>query len=292
MLEKEEPSSVSGTRVRLTLIAHENAAAEVTAEKGFPVSVTPKMTSVLQKLGDEMKAEPQKAKDISAIVSYVSGIYEPARQVMTRARYPEEQKTVFVPLSEKFCPMESIVLKGKEQAAWQALRDRLGKQYNFKNIKAVFYDGTIEDLERRMAAAGELTSRNALVYMDEAVAAQSADKIQALSPRATFVKEALTPKAELAEGEAEGAYMSIGGHIVLAIGILDIVKNGRKDAEFLNRVAALMSAIARNAVSPEELKQMIADGSIRLKLPPVRKIDISNNMATYFIMEEAAMTAL
>ena len=250
-------------------------------------------TDGMSKVRDMLRTDqPRETQDMMRAINYTVDIYRASREVIRETSVPDNPRTVFVPVSERFCPTSSIVLKGKEQATWKELRDRLSKEYNFSNLRVVFYDGTLQDLEEKMGKAEGLNAKNTVIYMDEMAANETPDKVKALNAHATVVKEALTPKAELKPGEEEGAYISIGGHVALALGILDVVSESRTDREYLVLVTNLMTAISRKAVTPEAFQDMLRKGDLRIQLPPITKIDIDKNMNTFFIAEEAAMKSL
>jgi hypothetical protein len=253
----------------------------------------PEVGALRKELEEKTRTSPEKAGHMLEALSYVAGIYEPARQVLTETRTPDAPRAIFIPVSEKFCPIDATVLRGKKQAAWKALRDELDRKYEFSSIAVVFYDGTMRNLMEKVASRPDISKENALVYIDAREALRATpEQYAALGGKATVVKEELVRKEELKPGEEEGAYISIGGHVILALGILDIVKNNRADSEYLAHVANLASAISRNMTRPEEFLEMLKKGELTIKLPPIQRIDINTNMETYFSTEEAVMKSL
>ena len=82
---------------------------------------------------------------------------------------------------------------------------------------------------------------------------------------------------------------------MLALGILELLrkeKEGKMDASLFDTVAGLAASLSGNRTKPEEFKEMFKKGDITINLPPIRKIDIDDNMAAYFITEEALLKSL
>ncbi len=240
--------------------------------------------------GPKNAAQPIATPGISALssaeaaIKYAAGIkaaiIEGNKILLNGTRSPEAKRFIFMPvLADKSCPPE--VLKAKLQKVWKGYRSALERE-EFSDITVVFYNGGIDDLEAKRKSLG-LTKDSALIYIDNNMAEANPAAIESLKSDATIVKE-VTPE--------DGVYYSVGGHVMLALGILDYVRNGRRDDEYIDQLAQLASAVSGGLTKPDEFKDMLKKGDIKISLPPIAKIAIDDYMAAYFTQEEAVMKAL
>ncbi|OGW83600.1 MAG: hypothetical protein A2987_02925 [Omnitrophica bacterium RIFCSPLOWO2_01_FULL_45_10] len=238
-------------------------------------------TAKMEKLAE--RARPD--EEFANVIRYILNVYGAAKDVIGQTRFPKEPRTIFIPISEKFVP---LAFKAKLAGEWRALRDLLNKRYNFSDITVIFYDGTLEDLEGKMGGKQGLDRKNAFAYVDEKMTKANAVKYGALTKKVTAMKEIAPEK---------GAYLSIGGHVILALGILDIVRNDRDDTEYISRVINLLRAISDNSeiykdVKPDYFLDLIRRGDLEMGLPPITKIDMDENMGEALVVEKTVMSAL
>jgi hypothetical protein len=223
-----------------------------------------------------------------------TSMYDRAKSVLLDTRYPDEPRVICIPVSEKICPIDTV--RNKVQQIWKGLRPALGEK-GFRNITLLFYDGTVKNLNEKLsglAASGRTFAKaNTLAYIDASAAEREPEEYRALADmkakdRITMVREAIPQ---------EGTYISVGGHVILALGILDIVRNGRSDPDYISLVANLAAAMSdgQPGTKAEDYKELLKKGDIAgiiLRLPPARKIDINADMESHFLMEETAMKSL
>lgn len=228
------------------------------------------------------KSEPP---NIASARSYAEDLARRAGEILRSTRYPEEPRFIFIPVSEKICPAGT--LRNKVQEVWRSVRGSSARN-GFRDVRVIFYDGTAKGLDEKLAdlaAGGEAISRNnALAYIDSRLYDEGKSALSAV----TLVRE------EIPQG---GTYISVGGHVALALGILDIVRSGRSDDEYIDMVAALAASISAHqpGAEPADFRELLRKGDIEgilIRLPPVEKLDLNAGVEAYFIMEEAAMKSL
>lgn len=219
---------------------------------------------------------------LQALEAYLAKIYDAASEVMAATPDPGEPRTVFLPLSSRFCPIDPIIMKGALTKGWKELRDNLSRKYSFSNITVIFYDGTLEDLNSKKKES--CNTGNAFAYIDESAARANPRLYRTISKNMTTVME--TAEAD------KPVFVSIGGHIVLALGLLDIVRNDRDDAEYTTKVVNLLNALSKESnATPDNLRELLKKGELKIVLPPIQKVDMER-MREYAIMDEAVSTAL
>jgi hypothetical protein len=103
------------------------------------------------------------------------------------------------------------------------------------------------------------------------------------------------------KADKEGGYLSVGGHVGLALGVLDLkarFNNGVSDPDYLGLVLACAKSLGVDAAqlsgitTPQQLIDILKDGRLIVRLPRITKVDIDDNMRTFAASEEAAMKAV
>jgi hypothetical protein len=222
-----------------------------------------------------------------ALKDTFANVYKSAKDVIEHTRYPEKQRIVCIPMSEKICPSAGV--RAQAQEAWKQARGAVQRN-GFADVTVIFYDGTLGDLDKKLSNLPKSvasTGDNTVAYVVYDAKTSDGDPLyRQISSRVTVVKESV-PKG--------GTFISVGGHVMLALGILDILANNRNDDSYLTYVANLAAALSGNVAKADEYKDMLKRGDINslvIMLPPVEKIDIDRNMETYFAAEETAMKSL
>ncbi|MFH1190192.1 MAG: hypothetical protein V1682_05815 [Candidatus Omnitrophota bacterium] len=257
-------------------------------------------------------ASQDEVKSVLAALRYNAGIRENATLVL-RGLGKDGKKFILVPISEKLCPLNAVSLKGQLHKTWTAVRNELksSSKYDLDNIALVFYDGTLEDADKKLSGlvTDGAKQTNTVVYID----AMTNEDIDTIKGEINKAAEAGRP-AEGAAGiyqnimkraytikdtaDAQGGYLSITGHVVFALGALELVNTvqGAEDPAYFAQVMALMQRISPSAENYATDRGRFLDdlkrGDIILRLPPISKIDIDRNMETYFATEAAASSSL
>ncbi|MFH0763665.1 MAG: hypothetical protein V1927_01520 [Candidatus Omnitrophota bacterium] len=235
----------------------------------------------------------QAAKD-SAIADYLGNLYASSKELVSGTNMPDTPRFFFIPLSRKLCDVANGSLQGKVQALWKSLRDELRHKYRIGNINIIFYDGTIEKLEEKMAAQKEeLKAENTVIYIDGTD--RPVDAYKEIADKFYTIRE-------VAVKEGRG-YISIGGHVALGLGILEL--HAGKDHGYYSKVIDALIALSykkdhlnkykKEEVTVADVDQFLQDvknGNIEITLPPIREADIDENMRDYAAAEEAAMRSL
>jgi len=230
-------------------------------------------------------AERERMRDI---LDYIASVYDAAGKIAGDIKDRGEAKTFAIPVTESICPIPDVVLKKLNYDIRKRIIDELNRKFGISGINIVFYDGTLAEAER--VSAG-LNKGNCLVYIEKSeLEKTAAPRVIALKNRATLFSLVLPDSIK--EDEVKGAYLSIGAHVILGLSVLNAVSDGGAAPEFMQKIALLMSAMSREAVTADEVQQMLTRDDFKMKLPPLRKIDIDKNMSELFLVEQAAMTAL
>ncbi|MBU0605286.1 MAG: TIM barrel protein [Candidatus Omnitrophica bacterium] len=255
-------------------------------------------------------ANRDEVKSVLEVLRYIVGVIKDAKPVL-RGLSPDGKKFIFIPISEKLCRLNLISLRGKFQKTWKAVRDELEDKYDMGGVSLVFYDGTLGAVDQKLSslAADGANQANTVVYID-AMTNENIDNIKGEIDRAmetgkpaegaagiyqNIMKRAYTIKDT---ADANGGYLSIAGHVVFALGALELVNTaqGAENPIYFAQVMALMQKMSPSAENySTDRDRFLNDfkrGDIVIKLPPISKIDIDGNMETYFATEIAASTSL
>ena len=239
----------------------------------------------VKKMLDAAASDEEKAR-ITEIFNYLSNVYGSSKNVLDNLPGDiSAPRNILIPLSQKFCPITEGLAPAKYQALWGAELRKILEKRGFTNLNVLFYDGSSEDLQKKLTKIDNPTPENTIAYVD----AELKVKAESLNRSITIVNE---------RAPQEGAYMSLGGHVTLGIGILDIINRKEVDGDAVSRVARLIAAVsgdlavAENYNDPAKMTELIKNGNLIIKLPAVKKIDIDKNMEKHFTMESALKTSL
>ncbi len=253
----------------------------------------------LRRMVDKIEDARSKKGEVTAdrmaeALLHVVNTYRCALEVLKRTRAPEEPRFIFIPNSKSLCPLDPIVARSKMQELWKGVRNEFGER-RFHNLTVIFYDGTLEDLESKLKPG--MMKDNTFAYVPKGVA-EKAEKAKKDEP-ARMRYERLRGKLRQLKEEAppEGSYVSVGAHVSLALGILDLIKNRREDTEYAKYVSDLIYAMSggKTTVAADKLIEMIKKDELDklvLMLPPIAKAEINEDMTNFFLSEEAVLKSL
>jgi len=232
------------------------------------------LDDVLKKLSDK------NSDDVKKTFGYVAGIYSTFEKLLKETRQSEEPRYIFMPLPGALSDMKKFA------------KDIL-RANGFTNINIIFYDGTLKDLKKEIedttANMGTVNPKNGLAYINKKeLVGLNRDERERIS--VTFVKE------NVPEG---GGQFSVGGHVVLALGVLDLINNDRAPgSDYWKLVLGLVRRISKNENKYEEITtegqfmQKIQMEELEIDLPPIEKETIDQNMRTLSIVEKAVGTSM
>jgi hypothetical protein len=236
------------------------------------------------------------AKRAYEAVKYVMRITESLKVLMARTNQSDEDRFIFIPKSQALCGLPEGLTQKMMQNLWKDERERLWKEYRINNIRIVFYDDGDpfgkETLSVRMGAyADKLNENNTVVFLD------------GNKNDTSVVPGGLKGRYLLLwdKADKEGGYLSVGGHVGLALGVLDLkarFNNGVSDPDYLGLVLACAKSLGVDAAqlsgitTPQQLIDILKDGRLIVRLPRITKVDIDDNMRTFAASEEAAMKAV
>ncbi len=241
--------------------------------------------------------------EVKAIFSYIAQIYDlfkdGDKNILSRTRPLQGPRYVFMPrpraLREIKSDADRIGAIGSARKslenAWEAAEDVL-RANGFTNVNVAFYDGTLVDLKTAIAATSEkkgtVTPKNGLAYVDKKELV-GLDRDTRKQLGVTFVKE------NVPEG---GGRFSVGGHVVLALGVLDLINNDRTtDPDYWQSVLDLVRKISNNenkykGIAKEDFLDKINKEELELDLPPIDKEPIDKDMNAVSITEREVGSAL
>ena len=254
------------------------------------IAQRPELGKVLDRIREKLKAKDPE-ETVGAFL-YITRIYDTFKNILSETRAPEEPRYVFMPLPKALREIASDAdreaarkpIEKSLRDAWLVVKDIL-KPSGFNNVNVAFYDGTMEDLNRtilRMSKRkGTVNPKNGLAYVDKNEAAKlnsyDREKISV-----TFVKEIIPP---------DGGRFSIGGHVVLALGVLDLINNDRvKDSDYWTHVLDLVRKISNNDnkykdVTKEAFIDKIYKEELEIDLPPIERETMDRDIKTISITE-------
>lgn len=223
----------------------------------------------------------------------VRRIVEASLNVIRETNYRGDTRYIFVPVSREICPGDRV--RNAVQEVWQAARSRISGE-GFGRVELIIYNGSAAELDEKVHALMRdgvvLSKENSLAFMNETVITADHDRyasIEAMRSAGmlTVVRERIP---------AEGTYISIGGHVALALGLLNIVRNGRSDDDYIDLVARLAAALSDGSPSatPEAFRALLKKGDVAdivIFLPAASAHDIDKNMEEYFLAEKAMIAA-
>ncbi|MCM8790484.1 MAG: TIM barrel protein [Candidatus Omnitrophica bacterium] len=280
-LTEEAPRAVSAT---ITPMSADELIESAGAAVGLDKMDIDKVKAIMAKVeSDEEKALAM------AIFNQQLSILKASRQVITPTD-ASKVRNVLIPISGRY---NSSITPGRArsryQALWKKTRDALASN-NFRNINVFFYEdraGDTTDMETQLSRIRDRNRGNTIVYVHADTDKAFLDKI---SKDVTVFKE---------EVPAEGAYVSLGGHVALGVGVLDVVDSfintGKADEKSLDYVGELVSALSGGLTSADAIKDALKKGefgNLIIKLPPLTKIDIDKNMENHIMMELAITRSL
>jgi len=93
-------------------------------------------------------------------------------------------------------------------------------------------------------------------------------------------------------------YISIGGHVALGIGLLELQNKNNQNETYRKSIIGLIWTLQNNKVKIDEHKSiadliaMMAQGTLEIELPPMNKENIDKDMEDSVVREEAAMQSV
>ncbi|MFA6141710.1 MAG: hypothetical protein WC738_00245 [Candidatus Omnitrophota bacterium] len=239
-----------------------------------------------------LAAGDARAIDILETVKYVVGVMKNAKELLKSTNVPDKPVYLFIPsLSPRLCNLANGALQNKVQSSWTAIRNGLNKQFRIGNITVTFYDGTLEQLRDKIYTntEGVLTGKNTVIYID----GNTNEKVEAYED---IAKQYFTVRDVARDGgNNRSGYLSIGGHIALGLGILEL--NVNKDPAYYAKVINLLSSISYkdqelSKLTMNDFMERLKKGDIEIILPPIKEEDINGHMREFVTAEEAAMKSL
>lgn len=248
------------------------------------------------------KAGQADRDNIVANFREIAKTYKEALALLEDMLQPSKQRTICLPATQMFCPLEYNEDGSRSEEEMQkvrkAIKDMLSRR-GINNVDLQFHNNTPKGIKEMLSKVDSKTDNTIVFLGEDAIEQMRGDKTMEtlLKEKATF-----TPLATPAN---ENAYMSIGGHVALGLGILDIVdlyKPGATDvgdgSKMLDRIKFIIDAITRGETNmkafskPDELYKAIVEGKFIIKLPPIRKININETVTAHIAMELAVARAL
>jgi len=272
---------------------------EMLAENGYD---TPEVRKDLKKILDS--AEDKEAA-LEAI-GYVVEVGASARKALDLVRTPAEPEHYFIPVSPRLCQAaKDKGLQSAMQTIWKADRQWFNKKYGINMINVHFYDGKLDgkpegalpNLEGSMESAviQDLNGNNTVVFIDgvensdEAVKKFFEDKFK------DKIKVGIRPPNRIKEGLKDAnkpGYLAVGGHIKLARGLLDFLRNGA-EPNLWSDVRDLMEKLSagqghyEDIENAEALKKALIEGNLEIILPSAEAYNVDELIA----VEQAVATA-
>ncbi|MEA3489168.1 MAG: AAA family ATPase [Candidatus Omnitrophota bacterium] len=162
--------------------------------------------------GDKDKELSQTIRKTQYMEERLQGISASSTDIMSHVRFPGHKTIILMPKTG------NTELEGKIMEGWQLVRKGLWKEYRMGNMTVRFYDADNEEnvFGKTEKDIREDSDAYALVYAREEFYGQIKDGIGEID-RIYCVKEEI--------GRGELALTMIGTHIVLALGLIDLVRN-------------------------------------------------------------------
>ena len=235
-----------------------------------------------------VRAEAAKSEVSSTLMAYVRVLYAAVQSLFSDMYKTETEKYIFIPLSDKLCKYSA--LHNMAQRLWHTFRLKLN-EYKIGNIKVILYDGSIDDLRSKLDKEKmnkkELKKENTFIFIDGT--GNDKDSCKEFA-------ESYSTARDVAPEEGKG-YVSIGGHIALGIGLLELHNKQNQNETYRKAIVGLIRAMQhtdkiKDDTSIEDLKSMIEQGTLEIKLPPIEKEPIDKNMDELAITEQKAMEAV
>lgn len=229
---------------------------------------------------------------IREIFRYVAGAYLAMKEqgMFDETRPFEGERFVFLPLSKNISGMESAqtraILTPVAQIVKRLIKERSEGRIDVEKLSVIFYEGGIEGLRKEIASQKDVNSLNGLAYVDVAEAGEAG-----LESLGVTVVRQKAPEGGL-------CYMPVGGQVVLALGILDLLNNNRAEgSDYWLKVRRLLQAVSTEParyerVAKDAFIQMIKDGRLEITLPAIRRAEVDKDMRTFTAAEKAVATAM
>jgi len=251
----------------------------------------PAWANVSKRLGD--------TDDARGLFLYMARIYDSFKNVLSQTRQPEEPRYVFMPLPrslrEIISEADQVAVYGSAKRSMKKAReivDDILKVNGFTNVSVIFYDGTIDGLKKAIDATsakkGTVNPQNGLAFVDVKEAkVLSWDERERIG--VTFIKENIPEK---------GGRVSIGGHVVLALSVLDLINNDRtKESEYWRSILDIVRKLSNNEekyknITKEEFIKLVYREELVIDLPPIEKEPIDKDMNIVSITEREVGSAL
>jgi chemotaxis methyl-accepting protein methylase len=270
----------SATGFKVSLL--DPAAAPGTGHPAEAPQVKPELQQALKNVLRQY--QPEDADRANRIFLYTVDVYTAIQGMLEGIRPVNEQQNIFIPVSGDESDMAGVSGIVKEML----------RHGGINNLNVQFYDGTLTGLQTKLDAArkgGEVTSRNSLAYIDSKLVDDTNAAYNAVSGTVTVVRQKAPQNGP--------GYLSVGGHVALGIGVLDLVRNGRdtKDDTYWERVRNLVRKISGNeqkyeGITKEKFLETVKKGDLEIDLPPIEKERINENMRTLCVTEKAVGTAM
>ncbi len=217
----------------------------------------------------------------SKTTQYIKTVFEAVKELLPNSNISEGEKYIFVPISEKLC--KSSTLRNQAQKLWHNFRLKLG-EYRINSVIVVFYDGSVKDLDSKLT--GKMNKNNTFIFID-GNQNKDAEMYKKIIAEYNVAKD-----VSLDEGEG---YISIGGHVALGLGLLELRNNPNK--EYYSYVLRLIRAMqykekTSDAMPVDKFMVMLDQGNLSIILPPLKREAIDEDMQSAVIAEDVAMSSV
>jgi hypothetical protein len=208
-----------------------------------------------------------KGRALEAII-YAADVRREVEEALARVRPPEAEEFIFIPVSEKLCPVNSVTLQSAMTAIWRDERQHMNGAYKVGNVTVVFYDGTLSMLKAKMNGKA-LTGTNSIIFIDGIANPNSA------AVDGFFTDNNIaSARTVVSLTDGKPGYLPIGGAITFGAAALDMVRGGDVDAELFARTRGLMEKMSgdpkfyADIVDARKFIDMLKSGTLRIILPP------------------------